>query len=357
MIFHVIGEPEFEASSWYRDILYGLVQEKKHKRIELVYMGADTDFADIRVGDEDVAFVIGSDSVWLDNVTSALSGIFDNRVIVLGNYKSGSPFATYSAVSADIVGNVRTIYEYLLSCGKSRIALYGINPASVSDGYKSDAFVALTGSDALFYNNGSLAACFESFYEVSDSYDAVICVNSYAALSLSRRLADDRIYVASIGTGALAGASRPSITCVDSDYREFARAGIELARMLVKNRTVSSVTVSIEGKLYIGETTGSTPASSTRSVPVKPTSTGDVQFYSDSEVSEMLRIERLLATIDAEDSEILGELILGDTYLDISRRHFISEGTVKYKIKNLCELCSVQNRSELVALAKKYIDP
>ena len=36
MMFYAIGEPEYKTSNWYKDILDGLLAEKRQKRFSLI---------------------------------------------------------------------------------------------------------------------------------------------------------------------------------------------------------------------------------------------------------------------------------------------------------------------------------
>ena len=355
MICYAIGEPEFEASNWYRDIVDGLLYEKKQKRFTLTFLATLSELDALTVERDDFVFVIGNDSEWISETTAKLSERFGSRVIVLGNHERRY-HGTYSVVTSDISSNVKLLCEYLISLGKKHIVMYGINPASVSDSYKADVFRSVMGEGAqLVYNDGSLSGCFESFERVTPVADAVICVNVYAAISLLGHLNGRSIYVTALGTGLLAEFIKPSVTHVESDYRAFAAAGLELARLLVKNESISSLTVYIKGRFKAGESTECSPYHNNASLSPSGATRGDTRFYSDPEVMEMLAIEEMLSHLGRDDMDMITDILDGKTYQAIADERFISEGTVKYKMKMLCDICAVSGRAELVALLSKYL--
>ena len=355
MVCYVIGEPEFEASNWYREIIDGLIFEKKQKRFTIIFGTAVSEFENYTIEPDDFVFVIGNDSRWISDITCKLSERFGNRVIVLGNHEKRYS-GKYSVVTSDMGENVKMLCEYLSSLGKGDIAMYGINPASVSDAYKETAFKSLMGYSAkVYYNDGSLADCFDKFNETDSKPDAVICANIYAAVSLLKNLRERDIYVTSLGGGLLAEFVKPDVTHIESDYRSFAGAGLELARILVKNERICSLTAYVKGRFKLGASTNCIPYRGKSIFNEHIDTRGDIRFYSDNDVKEMLRIEQMLSQLGDGDLEMLFDVLDGKTYQYIADKRFCSEGTVKYKMKNLYDICSVKCRAELVALISRYI--
>ena len=355
MVCYVIGEPEFEASNWYRQIVDGLLYEKKQKRFTIVFCATIPELNNYAVKTDDFAFVIGSESKWISDTTAKLSERFGNRVIVLGNHERRYS-GTYSVVTSDIGANVKMMCEYLVSLGKTDIAIYGVNRASVSDAYKEAAFRSVMGESAkVFYNDGSLEQCYDSFSNADKMPDSVICVNIYAAISFIKRRRARDVYVTSLGGGSLTEFAKPTVTHIESDYRAFAAAGLDIARMLTKNDTVSSLTTYIKGCFKLGESTEYAPYRSGVKITERSDTRGDIRFYSDKAVQEMMCIEQMLSMLDDGDSDMLSDILDGKTYQFIAEKHFCSEGTVKYKMKNLYDVCGVKGRGEFVSLLERYL--
>ena len=60
MSYYVIGEPEYEASNWYRSILEGLISEKRQRRFSLIPIETVDTLKDLNLQDEDLIFIIGT---------------------------------------------------------------------------------------------------------------------------------------------------------------------------------------------------------------------------------------------------------------------------------------------------------
>ena len=273
----------------------------------------------------------------------------------MGNPSGGKK---YSIVMTDIARHIYVLYTYLENHGKKRIALYGANPDSVPDFLKKESFVSCGGNKADIYENlCSLENCFENFKDKIHMYDGVICVNSYAAISLVRHMGNKykKLYITSCSGTSLTDIFTPSVTCTRTNYSAFGKAGVTLARMLIKNRNINSLTVKLSGEFFVGETTDFLPYKSIESkldlYGEKETDT----FYDDCEINEMINIEKLIDSCTKEDLAIINKLLKGKKYAEIAEEHYISENAVKYKLKNMFSECDVQSRKEFIDLLKKYI--
>jgi DNA-binding NarL/FixJ family response regulator len=77
-------------------------------------------------------------------------------------------------------------------------------------------------------------------------------------------------------------------------------------------------------------------------------------FYVDSELSPIMKTERLFDGLDDKDLEILKYLIKGTKQEEICDRTFMSESGVKYRIKKMLSLSETVSKSELVDLISKF---
>lgn len=357
-MFYVIGEPEYKTSSWYKSILDGLLCEKRQKRFPLTMLEQIDQLSQFSVGQEDIIFVIGTNSQWLDRIIRICETVFDNRVIVLANHENRFSKGKYSIVTADITHSVQLLYNYLQFYGKARIAMYGINPRSSSDAYRKRSFLLCGGQENdLFYNTISLSQCFDDFAERAKEYDAVICVNDYAAISLAKHLPDiNRLFITSCGAGTLlSGFFRPSITHTRINYPSFGSAGLDLSRILLKNSSANSVNIYLASDFVPGETTCNLPFVQDAMQEVQSILKNDEKYYSDLEIDEMIKVETLLNSCDSADLQLLRGILAGKTYAVLAEELFMSTNGIKYKLKNMFQLCGVSARVEFVALLKKYI--
>ena len=144
MTFYIISEPIFNTSSWYKNIMDGLIELQRKRRLNLEYLTQVKELDKFTISDEDTVFVIGTNSEWLNSTLSACNRIFDNRIIVLGNHNRISGGIRYSTVMANISESIILLCSYLRFHNKHNIALYGINPASSSDKLRTECFLTHT---------------------------------------------------------------------------------------------------------------------------------------------------------------------------------------------------------------------
>lgn len=357
MSFYAIGEPECQSSNWYNDIVSGILKEKRRKRFTLIMLDSIDELEHHTITDEDVIFVIGTNSGWLSRIIYICEVHFHNRVILLSDHENRIISGRYSIVTSDIAHDIQTFYDYLLSCEKTRIALYGINPDSAADNLRKKSFLSCGATEEdLFYNSESLSKCFEDFARRLNDYDAVICVSNYAAISLIRFLNNkNHLFVASCGSGTLlTHFFAPSITHTHIDYLAFGSAAINICHILQNSESIDSINIFLESKLFIGETTNN--------IPLTPKSISETNIdykladkhYSDSEIDEMLRIETLLNSCDEEDFLLLDNLLNNMTYAQIAEKMYMSTNGVKYKTKKMFHICQVSTKNELIDLLDKY---
>lgn len=357
MSFYAIGEPECKSSNWYDDIVSGLMKEKRRKRFALIMLDSIDELEHHTIEDEDVIFVIGTNSGWLSRIIHICEVHFYNRVILLSDHENRLCSGKYSIVTSDVSHDIQVFYNYLLSCGKTRIALYGVVPDSGADHLRKKSFLSCGATeDDLFYNSESLSKCFEDFSCRANEYDAVICVSNYAAISLIRFLNGSRCpFVVSCGSGTLlTHFFSPSITHTHIDYLAFGRAAVNLCHILQNSDSIDSISIFLESKLSIGETTSNIPltskAVSETSISCNPTD----KFYSDSEIDEMSKIEAMLNSCDEEDFLILDNLLNNMTYAQIAEKMYMSTNGVKYKTRKMFNMCDVSTKNELIGLLNKY---
>ena len=360
MTFYVISEPIFNTSSWYNNIMNGLIELQRKRRLDFKFLVHVKEFESFDICSDDMVFVIGTNSEWLHSTLLVCSRIFDNKIVVLGNHDYISGGIRYSTVMANISESIVLLYSYLKNYGKNNIALYGINPASSSDKLRTDCFLAQGGSPKdLFYVNCSLMECFQSFLERSDEYDGIICVNDYAAISLCNYLKENnlskKLFITSCGSSLLARLSAPSITHTQIDYTKFADSAYELSRLLHKNSSTSSITLQLSCDFVIGETTDFMPAPKDIISNIKIIDKESDLYYNDFEIKEMMDVEKLLITCDENDLLIIERLLKNKSTSQIAEELFLSPSSIKYKIKKMYTLCNVSSREDFILMLGKYI--
>lgn len=361
MFFFIIGEPNYSVSSWYNLILNGILNEKRSKRFNTVIIDSVEEIYNFRQNCDDVIIVIGSSLSWLEPIIDASEKIFGKNIIVLGNFERRLHNRQYSIVASDIAKDVTNIYTYLTSYRKERIAMYGTNPNSASDDYRIKVFSECGGkTEDIYINNANLKECFDTFFPNISKYDAVLCANDYCAVSLINHLKSNNTslpFIASCGDTMLARVFSPTVTNLKTNYADFGKAAVNVYKMLQKDIKISSLKVSLVSTIVPGDTTNNLLPKSHTEAPKKCSNRSFVNdcFYSDTEVAEMLRIEKVLNACDNFDYDFLCCLINGMTYSEIAEKFNISVNGAKYKLKKLFEICCVSSKSEFLQLVNKYI--
>lgn len=351
----VISEPAYALSGWYEQIVAGLKAQARKKRVTLSFC---SDISEINQSGGCI-FVIGSSYSWLNAAVTSLcrSGI---HPIVLSNQPHRSFLCRYSYVSADISLSVGYILGALRASNKDKIALYGVNSGSLSDISRTEAFAHECGYDAVFYNNGSLSACFDDFYESFKklNYNAVICANDYAAVSLINHLKSvgedvSRLPIVSYSNTLLSSCCTPSVTSVSLNYDEFGAAAFMICECVEKDPRLTGMNISVDWQIFFRESSPRFECASDIQTE-EPCAQTDDPFYEDSELVEMMRVEKLLSRCDKTDIAVLCGLMNGHTAEKIAEDCFLAETALKYRLKKMKENGGVPTRTALCALLRKY---
>ena len=355
-MFFILGEPAYTASSWYNNILDGILTEKRSKRFNLAIIDSIAETDNFRICDDDALFLVGSDPKWLEYVIDASWQKFSKNIIVLGNFERRLAGRNYSLVSSDISADVRNIYAYLYSCGKTKIAMYGINPKSASDIYRKNSFLECGGNiEDIYENNANLLQCYKNFETYISKYDGIICANDYSAISLFRHSQSNTVtppFIVSCGETKLARLFNPSITNLKTNYKDFGKAAINIYKTLQKDFSVSSVKVNLASDIFPGESTEKLPVLCQPSTLGTVSTEEDDSFYTDNEISEMLCVENILNHCDKTELNMLFSLIDGMTYADIAEKYHMSINGAKYRLHKLFELCHANSKADFVELVK-----
>ncbi len=342
----ILCEKTYFESNWCKQILQGLENKLKKRRIKYKII-FDTD----AISNNDVLFIIGSDYKWIaSSVYSANScGI---TPIVVFNQLNHIIEGKYHSVSSDINGSVRSLIDWLRGRNKKNICLYGVNPASVSDISRSQSYIKTFSGGKTFYNNGSLRKCFQNFIKSNEHFDAVICTNDFAAISLVKNLMEydasllDCLDIISCSQSSISQCYTDHIKSVNINLSSFGTNAYEISRIAARGENISEISLTVKWDTDFNAAC----------VPIQEfMSISDPDmFYEDSELAELLRIDRLIEKCDAIDKRILRLLLRNETYFDISEKCHIAEQSVKYRVKHYIEICALKNRRELVALLNKY---
>lgn len=312
--------------------------------------------------DEPYIFIIGSDNDWV------------NRTLVICNEKGMYPIllcnqayhvfdVEYSCVCSDIIGSMRYLNDSLKAIGKFKVAMYGVNRKSISDISRMESFLLVQKNadlNQIYENSGSLEQCYRSFIKEAEKYDAVICANDFAAISLIRNLREkrpDMLEHLTIMSCAETQLSKydTSLTSINMNFNEYGGAAMSIYDCLKKNRFLSHVVMAIKWdigapKFAEFQLIGQTSDESMEKIPE-----GDI-FYEDIELMKMLKIEKLLNESDEIDRIIVNGLLDEKSYEKISIECFMSESSVKYRVKKMMRTCDMDSKYKLINLLREYIN-
>lgn len=349
----ILTEPAYSGSIWCKELLKSLTDRLRQKRIPFCEI-----FESIE-NNGDGVFIIASDYNWIKSTVSKLNsaGI---KPILICNQAEQIHGCDYSCVCSDINGSMKYLINELKAAGKTRVALYGVNTSSISDIGRVDGLFAFKDESfnkmRIFTNNGSLKNCFDEFFKKCASFDAVICSNDFAAVSLIRNLLKiapdelNRLKILSCAQTKLSGYYKNMLTSVNMNFEQYGKAAVFIYEKLKAHPYMSGITVTVK---WTGENE-KTPQHKT--VTVNNSESG-YEFYADGDMRNMLTAEQILNTCSDSDRLIIMSLISGMTIEETAGHCFLTEGGVKYRIKRILNECKLSDKSELLTILKDYLNP
>lgn len=344
----ILAEPAFRESVWCKELRNSLENALRNKRIPFC------EIFDTVPADSEGVFLLATGFQWIRNTIRLLN---DNGIhpILMGNQLEQVPGCSYSCVCSDVLGSMKYLLEKIKSENKREIALYGVNTNSISDIGRVDGLFALKDdsfdSMTIFENRGSLQKCYEDFRQRGQNIDAVICANEFAAVSLLRNLQKDKVPVPKIlscSQSQLLGYYSRDILTIDLNYEQYGKAAVFLYEKRKKYSWMSNMSVSVRWSME------EAPSPAVKDILLPQTQEEDV-FYEDTELDEMLKVERVLEQSDETDRTILQMLLDGSTMATICEACFLAETAVKYRLRKLLKQAKCEKKEELLALLRKYL--
>ncbi len=347
----ILLDTNYANSLWCKNLYGSLTARLREKRIPFV------ELTDTCPEDLDAVFIIASDREWTRAAIRQLNAA-NVRPILIGNQSENLPGCIYSCVCSDISNSMKNLLETLKIKKKSRIALFGMNTDSIADTsrvdslfvWKEPAFETIE----VFPNDGSLADCFDRFYEQIDRFDAVICSNDFAAVSLVRRLREkapgklEKLYILSCAANEISSRYRDHILSLNMNFEQYGKAAVYIYEALGKHSYLSEMTVKVLWSL------DNQPDDARHPVTLSLPESRD-RFYKDPELQDMLIVDKLLTLSDETDKKIIEGLLQNDTYEQIADTCFLTVGSVKYHIKKLLQLSGATDKDQMVNLLKAYL--
>ena len=353
----IFEQPDYARSVWCTHIVSSLVSELRLKRLPFCMISSLDELSGGTAGD--FVFLVGSGGDFIDEGLKAAgrAGVYP---ILLNSRARDELTVGCSMVCSDMEGSMKDIVDRLRACGRGRIALYGVNPRSIGDVCRRAYFLKTAGAreDDIFFNDGSLENCFGAFRPRAHAYDAAICANDFAAISLVRRLsacdpgALERLFIIGCAETRLTDFYADHIVSVRGNFAEYGRAAVALIDTLKRNPSLSRV------EMFIRWDVDALSADRAAVPPPEPAferSAKTDAFYEDEELREMLCVERLLNVCDALDRQILRRTLMGESYEDVAERCFINVSTVKYRLRKMIGISGAESRTDLMRIVRRYL--
>ena len=191
--------------------------------------------------------------------------------------------------------------------------------------------------------------------EKADNFDAVICFNDFAAVSLIRRLEADgadeklnKLKILSCCQTKISSCYQDKIISIKMKLEQYGKAAVFIYEKLKAHPYISQMTLNISWNTE--------PQKGLNSLPISlkaPQNTD--RIYSDKELNEMICAERILEIDSATDKTVIAYLCGGKSVTEIAAACFLTDSGVKYRIKRILEKCNISDKSELIAIVERYL--
>lgn len=346
MIINIVTEPMYTNSVWCKQIIKGISARTSKLRYNLHIVENSQDV------EHELGIICGTTPEWIISAVNDLEKRNIHAIVV--NADPVHFNASYVLLDYELAMN--EALSYLRRNGKEKTVLYGINRNSYTDKLKSKLFLPRD----IVYNNGNLEESFSTLISKLERYDSIICSNYISAVSLVKLLGEkgvripDDIYLISFGNSLLGGLIEPSLTTVELDFYQLGEHAVSLFVFLAKQKSKVSLTAKIPCSIRADASTehiGYVPEyTKWRSQPVQAEN-----FYSDPVVGTVMKIENLLIKCDTIDYHILCGLYENTPYAQLSEQVFVSENTLKYRVKRMLGICGWKTRQELADHLFQYI--
>ncbi len=347
----ILTDPNYSQSIWCKNFLKSLIENLRKNRIPFCEA-----FDEIPENVEAV-FIIASDYKWIKSTIKSLNKVNISPILIC-NHIEEIVGCEYSCVSSNIQASIKSFLNQINSTHKNKIAIYGVNTNSVADIGKVDILFSnkeyFSENIKIFNNNGSLSNCFNDFSKHIDDIDAVICTNDFAAVSLVKHLKNEspeklkKLNIFSLTSSSLSKYYNEYITSVNIDYNQYGRAAIRIYKNINKHNYISTMNITVAWNVSDNR------ISTNSAITLEKICEQDI-FYNDDELAEMMKVEKLLNNCNSVDFSIINGLVQELSIEKICENCFITEGTIKYRLKKILAECAIKDKKSLIQLYKKYI--
>ncbi len=369
----IFEEPEYQNSGWCQKISDSVINEIKNLRIPFELFTAPAMPHPPEEGS--FAVIISSSLSYTVNCATRLQKAFAGNLILVSTMMWPSVNLNVNSISSNPIDIMHLIIDYLWIHGKSRIALFGINPQSMNDISKQNGF-SLSGGRVrdVFRIEDSLEDCYQRLAARLSDYDAIVCSNDLTAYALLYYLKKrpggykegDPFLISSVSSPLTEYAS-PTITAIEFDYAKYGAAIRKIINTYLKDpHYFSAVSISVPLNLKVGGTTCFQPCRAPFLPLFDPidlsrfpsrtnlSANDNSKFYSDPLIREIQLFKRLISAEDRVDVRMIDLLWRDIPVKEICEALFLSESGFKYRFSQIRARYGVRDRKELCYIMNKY---
>lgn len=351
MLMNIIIEPEYQDTVWCNETLSGIEKKAASLRYKTKICSGDALNADMKN-----VIIIGTSPDWVSSTLYKTSQLGINTTVISCQPIEAKGNASY--VLIDHNSATRKCIDYLRRCGRHRIALYGINRNSYADMIKTKYFDGKN----IYYSTGKNAMhdCCNAFEKEAKNYNAVICSNYIAAIHLMNRLkttnisVPDDLYIIAYGDSVLGNMFNPSLTTVTLDHKQLGIQAVNLCRFPDFLSGNIHATIYVPSEIHAAKSTNYIPYLKSAN-SINSFNLSDNIFTNDTQIQEIQALEKLLRACDNTDFMIIDNLLANEPYSKIGDLLYMSESSVKYRIKRMLNSSGIETPSKILELYTKYL--
>ncbi len=344
----IICEETYSEGIWCKQLLNGFVKELKKRRLSYEILAHLDEQAE-----DDIVCLIGMKSSWCEENINQCNALGITPLIL--SSQSYRPIkGNYHFLCPDIRKAAEELKNKLESAERTNIALYGSNISVEMDRDRTEIFTFLVKHKSSIYTNtGNLENCFRSFVPKASQYDAVICINGYAAISLVKKLEKEnadllkKIVIISFEEVLKHSKYNEWISLIDLNLESYGKIAVAMLELIDSGNDVSAVTVEMQCSVC--------DIPSKESLDETELTADNYLFYEDPEIIHMAKIEQLLRDADDMDHHIIAMLLDNAKYSEIADSCYMTEGNVKYRVKKYMSTCDCKTKKELLELLQEYL--
>ncbi len=362
----VFYDEKSAAASQYANMLQGLRTAASRYGARL-QMAEEQTLGTVDFSRIDTAAIIASANlVYIQEVINALRDNDLHPILAGMDAEQFGPGVSCATPSRR--AETQQLVNYLYHCQRRHIALVGFGRHSINDNFRFHAAMSavaawgniLTQEDVWLWEHDP-GACFDAFRPVAQRYDAVICPNDMMAICFityckahGLRVPQD-LFVASFGNTTIGRLYQPSITTMTMDMTHVGELTFNIWQFLMMKEGLrqSALKITAPSRILVRQSTADmhiqTFTAGLSSVLQKD------NFYLNPTISAIVGIENCFSQRDALDMRIIQGLLNKNSYEQIASETFVSDSTLRYRLRKIYQDAGVDSRKGFEALLKEHL--